>query len=79
MQVQHHVEDKVKLQVSPEVINYLADVAYSKKLGVRYVERMISSKISQQLADKILFNKSIIKKRKTLSAKMKGENQIELL
>ncbi|MBQ4874668.1 MAG: AAA family ATPase [Rickettsiaceae bacterium H1] len=77
-QVQHYAEDKVKLKISQEVMDYLTNVAYNKKMGVRYVERMITSKISEKLADKILFDKGKIKKSRMVCAKMKDKNMIEL-
>ena len=78
-QIQKYVEGKVKLKIAPDVINYLIDVAYSKKYGVRYVERMISTEILQQLADKMLFKKSTFNKNKSIIAKMKDGNHIELI
>ncbi len=77
--VQNYAKDKVELKVAPEVINYLAKSAYSKKFGVRYAERVITSKISQNLAEKIIFNKASIKKSKTLVARLSNNKEIELL
>ena len=79
-QIQKYAKDRIKFKVSPQVIDYLADIAYSKKFGVRYVERIINSEISQQLAEKILFEENRVtkdKKGKTLFARMVGGNEIE--
>lgn len=49
-------EKKIKLEVSDEAMDYLADKGYSKEYGARPLKRVIKAEIKKQLNREILFN-----------------------
>lgn len=48
---------KIKLELSDEVVNYLAKMGLEKNLGARPVKDYIESKIIDELTDEVLFGK----------------------